>query len=129
LSHAVEESEPFLAVRRLPSSSEFVGGTASIATAVERQSLLKLIPAGERAGKTLVQGLLYGKTGRTPLAELFVGYPAFAPQSASEIKTIRFKRYSFVNNQLLSVQEFRRETGIEERVETESPILTTSNWY
>jgi len=118
-----------LAVRRLPASSSVMGGEPFALTATELRVHVQKLPPKGRTGQPLIYGLRYGRNPGSRVVDLFVGYPTYAPKSKTDIKAIRFKRYSFADGRLAGFDEFRRVSGLEERVDTPGPELTTRNWF
>jgi hypothetical protein len=77
----------------------------------------------------LVHAYRYGSSGSRAAVELYVGRPALNPSgAAAPIREIAIRRLFFIGDQLFATEDYQRTSGAEERVDTEPPQLTFTNW-
>jgi hypothetical protein len=82
-----------------------------------------------RAKSVLVHAYRYEGAGGRVATELYVGRPVLNPLgSATPIRDISIRRLFFIDGKLLATEDYHRTSGEEERVDTEPPQLTFSNW-
>jgi hypothetical protein len=87
------------------------------------------LPAGWRANELLTAGYSYGPSGGHSASEFYVGRPQLNPRGTlPPIRAIRIRRFFMVDDLVLAEEEYGRESGREERVDTEAPQLTFENW-
>jgi hypothetical protein len=94
-----------------------------------KSALAGRLPMGWRLIEVLTAGYQYGPSGGHSAMEFYVGRPQLSPRGASPpIRTIEIKRFFIVDDQVLADEEYDRESGREERADTEAPQLTFENW-
>jgi hypothetical protein len=123
--------EIFFAVPR--SGSIILGSAPTILGAQEGRRLVNGIqsslPRDWRADRTLVRAYRYGPAKGHAIDELYVGLPTLNPAGTRPpIKRISIRRFFLIDGKVAASQEYERESGVEERVDTGPPELTDRNW-
>jgi hypothetical protein len=118
----------------VPASGALIlGGPPAALRAQERQRLVdgvrSSIPRTWRADRTLVRAYRYGPAAGHTIDELYVGLPTLSPTGTTPpIERISIRRFFLVDGRLAASQAYERESGAEERVDTDPPELTYDNW-
>jgi hypothetical protein len=87
------------------------------------------LPRDWRVDRTLVRAYRYGPASGHAIDELYVGLPTLNPAGTSPpIKRISIRRFFLIDGRLTASEEYERESGMEERADTEAPELTYENW-
>jgi hypothetical protein len=82
-----------------------------------------------REKEVLVHAYRYVSSGGRAAVELYVGRPVLNPPgSAVPLREISIRRLFFIGDKLLATEDYERRSGAEERVDTEPPQLTFTNW-
>jgi hypothetical protein len=77
----------------------------------------------------LVRAYRYGPASGHAIDELYVGLPTPNPAGTGPpIRRISIRRFFLIDGRLAASQEYERESGVEERVDTGPPELTYENW-
>jgi hypothetical protein len=123
--------EVFFAVP--PSGAIILGGAPTSLGAPERRRLLNgvrsSLPRSWRIERTLVRVYRYGPASGHVIDELYVGLPTLNPAGTSPpIKRISVRRFFLIDGRLAASEQYERESGVEERVDTDPPELTYENW-
>ena len=123
--------EVFFAVP--PSGAIILGGEPATLGAQERRRLVdgvrSFLPRNWRDTRTLVRAYRYGPARGHNIDELYVGLPTLNPAGTSPpIKRILIRRFFLIDGTLAASEEYERESGVEERVDTGPPELTYENW-
>lgn len=110
-----------------------IGGPPSRLPAGETMRWIKTVsfslPQEWRAEGVLAQAYRYRSSSGRSAVELYLGRPTLKPAGESPaIQTITIRRLFIVDGRLLASEEYTRESGAEERVDTEGPELTFTNW-
>jgi hypothetical protein len=92
-------------------------------------SLTGRLPSSWTLNSVLTAGYRYGPSDGHSAIELYVGRPQLNPRGTSPpIRAIQIKRFFIVDDRVLAEEEYNRESGREERADTEPPQLTIDNW-
>jgi hypothetical protein len=123
--------EVFFAVS--PSGAIILGGAPTALGAQARRRLVNgvrsSLPRSWRVDRTLVRAYRYGPASGHAIDELYVGLPTLNPAGTSPpIKRISIRRFFLINGRVTASEEYERESGVEERVDTGPPELTYENW-
>jgi hypothetical protein len=123
--------EVFFAVP--PSGAIILGGAPTALGAQERRRLVDSIrsslPRNWPVNSTFVRAYRYGPASGHAIDELYVGLPTLNPAGTRPpIKRISIRRFFLIDGRLAASEEYERESGVEERVDTEAPELTYENW-
>ena len=123
--------EVFFAVPR--SNAIILGGTSTALGAQDRRRLLNVVqsslPSNWRDGRTLARAYRYGPANGHTIVELYVALPTLNPAGISPpIKRISIRRFFLIDGRVAASNEYERESGVEERVDTAPPELTYENW-
>jgi hypothetical protein len=87
------------------------------------------LPRDWRPDRTLARAYRYRSGSGHTIDELYVGLPTRNRAGASPpIKRISIRRFFLIDGRLAGSQAYERESGVEERVDTEAPELTDENW-
>jgi hypothetical protein len=87
------------------------------------------LPSPWRAKGQLAHAYRYRSSSGRSAVELYLGRPALTPAGDSPpIEVITIRRLFIVDGRLLASEEYTRESGVEERVDSEGPQLTFENW-
>jgi hypothetical protein len=110
-----------------------VGGKRKRMAAEESRRLVKslgsALPAKYRGPKVLVHGYRYGPESGHEAVELYLGLPTLSAAGvAPPIKAISIRRVTLVDGRPLAAEEYTRESGVEERVDSGEIELTRENW-
>jgi hypothetical protein len=123
--------EAFFAVP--PSGAIILGGAPTEIGVQERGRLVDTIrsslPRNWRVERTLVRAYRYGSASGQTIDELYVGLPTLNPAGTSPpIKRISIRRFFLIAGRPAASEEYERESGVEERADTEAPELKDENW-
>jgi hypothetical protein len=123
--------EVFFAVP--PSGAIILGGAPTALGAQDRRRLVdgirSSLPRNWRPDRTLVRAYRYGPATGHAIDELYVGLPTLNPAGTHPpIKRISIRRFFLIDGRVAASQEYERESGVEERVDTGPPELTHENW-
>jgi hypothetical protein len=110
-----------------------VGGPPFRLSAADTERLVRTVssslPPPWRLQGLLAHAYRYRSADGHSAVELYLGRPTLKPTSASPpIEVITIRRHFIVDGRLLASEEYKRESGVEERVDTEAPQLTFENW-
>jgi hypothetical protein len=110
-----------------------IGGPPSRLSAADTERLVRTVssslPPPWRLQGLLAHAYRYRSADGHSAVELYLGRPTLKPTSASPpIEVITIRRHFIVDGRLLASEEYKRESGVEERVDTEAPQLTFENW-
>ena len=124
--------EVFFAVP--PSGAVIIGGAPTALGSRERRRLVdgirSSLPRHWRIDRTLVRAYRYGPANGHAIVELYLGLPTLNPPGTSPpIKRILIHRFFLIDGALAASEEYERESGVEERVDTGPPELTYENWW
>src|SRR5882672_3391090 len=116
-----------------PSGAIILSGAPAALGAQERRRLLdgvrSSLPRNWRVARTLVRAYRYGAASGHAIDELYVGLPTLNPAGTSPpIKRVSIRRFFLIDGRLAANEEYERESGVEERVDTAAPELTYENW-
>jgi hypothetical protein len=116
-----------------PSGAIILGGAPTARAAQARRRLVdgirSSLPRNWRIDRTLVRAYRYGPVSGHVIDELYVGLPTLNPAGTSPpIKRISIRRFFLIDGRLAASETYDRESGVEERVDTEPPQLTYENW-
>jgi hypothetical protein len=116
-----------------PSGAIILGGAPSALGAQERRRLVNgvrsSLPRSWRVDRTLVRAYRYGPASGHAIDELYVGLPTLNPAGTGPpIKRISIRRFFLIDGRLAASEAYDRESGVEERVDTGPPELTSENW-
>jgi hypothetical protein len=123
--------EVFFAVP--PAGAIILGGTPTALGAQQRRRLVvgirSSLPRNWPVDRTLVRAYRYGPASGHVIDELYVGLPTLNPAGSSPpIKRISIRRFFLIDGRLAASEQYERESGVEERVDTGPPELTYENW-
>ncbi len=125
------EWDVMLAVADPPAGFLSIGGRHTRLAAEEAygivRSLADSIPAEFRRANVLVDAYRYGPEQRHDAVELYLGIPERGPDPGF-LKSVRIRRSFLVDGHLLAGEEYSRQRGVEERVDTEGPALRLDDW-
>jgi len=128
-----EESSCVLAITNLPRSSLVIGGAARALGGRELAQLearcASLLPSEFSSSNPLVAGQRFESAPGHELVELFVGRPFGGAEPGTVIDSVHVVRAFLHNDTVLCSEQFSRVSGREERVETDAPQLTSTNWF
>jgi hypothetical protein len=110
-----------------------VGGAPAHLSAKETERVARLVsaplPSVWRSKNVLRMGLKFGNEGPA-IVELYLGLPELNKRgTAPPIRSIQIRRFFLVADQVRASEEYERESGREERVDTQPPRLTADNWW
>jgi hypothetical protein len=116
-----------------PSGAIILAGAPTALGAQERRRLVNVVrsslPRSWRVDRTLVRAYRYGSANGHAIDEVYVGVPTLNPAGTSPpIKRISIRRFFLIDGRLAASQEYEKESGVEERVDTGPPELTYENW-
>ena len=116
-----------------PSGAIILGGAPTALGAQERRRLMNgvrsSLPRTWRIDRTLIRAYRYGPTSGHTVDELYVGLPTLnAAGTSPPIKRISIRRFFLIDGRLSAHEDYERESGVEERVDTVPPELTYENW-
>jgi len=123
--------EVFFAV---PLSGAIILGGAPTALGAQGRGALvagirSSLPGSWRVDRTLVHAYRYGPVRGHAIDELYVGLPMLNPPGTTPpIKRISIRRFFLIDGSLAAGEEYERESGVEEHVDTGAPELTYENW-
>ena len=87
------------------------------------------LPSSWRRKDLLLHAYRYGPASGRAAIELYIGRATLHPRGVlPPIKAISIRRVFLVAGRVLASEEYERVSGREERVDTEPPRLTFSNW-
>lgn len=127
------EDDAFFAVR--PSTAEVVGGApVKLADRDARRlanEVASSLPSPWPSRRMLVHAYRYVSLGGGghEVVELYAGLPVLNALGVEPpIKSISIRRLFLVDHRLVGHEDYGRESGVEERIDTEAPQLTYEHW-
>jgi hypothetical protein len=129
-----DESPSVLAVDNLPRSALAHGGNGRRLGPQELSQLearcASFLPRGFSNSTLLLAGRCFESVPGHKLVELLLGRPfGGAGDPGAVIDSVQIVRFFLDNGTVLCSAQFSRVSGQEERVDTEAPQLTSTNWY
>jgi len=128
-----EDAPYVLSITNLPQSALAIGGAGR---RLDPRELAQLearcgghVPSEFSNSKLLLAGRRFESVPDHEMVELFLGRPFGGAQDEPVIDSVQIVRAFLHNGTVLCSEQFSRVSGQEERVETEAPQLTSTNWF
>ena len=124
--------EAIFLIPRRPGLQMFSGPATKLSDQEARRLLgaaTSSLPSAWRQKDVLVHAYRYGPASGGAAIELYIGRATLNPRGVlPPIRAISIRRVFFIAGRVLASEEYERASGREERVDTEPPRLTFSNW-